>query len=462
MTCKQERGATGARPTVPAPIDLADVVTLANDAHATPLTVLAVLPETTLLTRYFVRGYDVAGQVVERVVTRLEIATAKRITPVRVVGHDGKPVEIAKPRGVLDMIAEILGKTKEEAFLTLPEGWKFTFVDQTKSPAKPAEPKPAGKLVWLPADSRGETSTHCKRFAVVKTAEGMFRGVDQRTARHQFSVRFTYRDSAQAWCEDRLEVGADATETSPTVAPAPAACVPGPEWISNGADKQGRPIAWTSKCRRFAIWPTVEKDGTHEGVYYCVDLAVNNSDCGTGGSVGQAFELCRFSPNACLDDVKRWAAERSRYTLGRDANGSPRLTLAGGVQTVPNSLALEWVDGPAGVVCSTRCGRFRVLRANTPTKTFFFALDTAFPNHKGNRDSGAAGELTRYSPNGTVETAKQWCAERAGYELVVGADGAAVLVGKGIVSSWPTEATKVDEEPVTPVDVVDWTSPAGL
>lgn len=327
MTCKTERGATGARPTVPAPIELGNVVTLANDATPSPLTVMEIIPGSASPTRFLLRGYDVMGQLVERVVTRGEIATVKRLAPLVVRDSDGKPVEVEKPRGALDLIADILGKTKEEAFLTIPEGWKFTFVDQTKSPAKPVQPKPAGKLVWLPADSRGETSTHCKRFAVVKTAEGMFRGVDQRTARHQFSVRFTYRDSAQAWCEDRLEVAAYATETPPTVAPAPTACAPGPEWISNGADKQGRPTAWASKCGRFRIWPTVEKDGTHEGVWYCVDLTVNADDCGTGWGSGQAYEVCRFSPNACLDDVKRWATERNLYTLGKDAQGKPCLLL---------------------------------------------------------------------------------------------------------------------------------------
>jgi hypothetical protein len=325
MTCKTERGATGARPTVPAPIDLADVVTLANDAHSTPLTVLAVLPETTLQTRYFVRGYDVAGQLVERVVTKFEIATAKRIAPVRVTGRDGKPVEVAKPLGVLDMIAEILGKTKEEAFLTIPQGYTFTFVDETRG--KTAQPKPAGKLVWLPPDSRGETSTHCKRFAVVKTAEGTFRGVDQRTARHQFSVRFTCRDSAQGWCEDRLKIAPVSEDADPTVAPAPVANGPGLEWIGNGGNAAGQATAWASKCGRFRIWPTVEKDGTHEGVWYCVDLTVNAGDCGAAGSVGQAYELCRFSPNACLDDVKRWATERNLYTLGKDALGKPCLLL---------------------------------------------------------------------------------------------------------------------------------------
>ncbi|WP_439624142.1 hypothetical protein [Gemmata sp.] len=324
MTCKTERGATGARPKVPAPIAVGDVITLANDAHATPLTVLAIVPGSggATITRWFARGYDIAGQVVERIVSSLEIATAKRLMPLAVTGPDGKPVEVEKPLGLSEILADLVAHASKSHFLTFPQDPACPKREKTAE-----QPKPAGKLVWLPPDSRGETSTHCKRFAVVKTAEGMFRGVDQRSARHQFSVRFTFPDSARAWCEDQFDIAGDGPSGPPVVAPAPVANVPGLEWITNGADKQGRPTAWASKCGRFCIWPTVEKDGTYEGVWYCVDLAVNTSGCGSGGSVGQAYELCRFSPNACLDDVKRWATERSLYTLGKDAQGKPCLLL---------------------------------------------------------------------------------------------------------------------------------------
>ncbi|VTU01036.1 unnamed protein product [Gemmataceae bacterium] len=325
MTCKTERGATGARPTVPAPIDLADVVTLANDAHATPLTVLAVLPETTLQTRYFVRGYDVAGQVTERVVTRLEIATAKRIAPVRVTGPDGRPVEIAKPFGMGDFLADIMASIAKGAASPA----SAAAPKPAAEPQAAAQPKPASKLVWLPPDSRGESSTHCKRFAVLKTAEGMFRGVDQRSSKPQHSVRFTFPDSARQWCEDQFDLAGDGPGGPPVVAPAPVANSSGLEWISNGADKQGRPTAWASKCGRFNIWRTVEKDGTHEGVWYAVDLVTTITDCGVGGTVGPADELTRFSPNGSLDDVKEWCEDRSRFVKGTNAKGEPCLVPVG-------------------------------------------------------------------------------------------------------------------------------------
>lgn len=188
---------------------------------------------------------------------------------------------------------------------------------------------------------------------------------------------------------------ATAAEPAPAPAPAPASVI---QW--SDPDRRGEVV---SKCGRFAVIVAAH------GNYRAMDNAKNNSEL--FGRRSLAIDWC-----------EAWASGSG------DTGGATIKWSSGSVG-----------DGVAGAAhLISACQRFKIWRV---MDGHFYATDISVQG-RGTGSEGQADTVSRFSPNGTLDAAKDWCEERSEYEVMV-EDGKQVL--RKIVDSVAGDAVGVEK-----------------
>lgn len=212
-------------------------------------------------------------------------------------------------------------------------------------------PIPTSRLVWGPQDSRGQSLSACRNFAVLSFHKrgGLWRGADYRTRDTACSPDYSQRRAAELWCENRFShkpgaahrgdvppaSGAHDANGQPHRATTRAERLVnhnGLEWQAGTVTVLATNVPGTtertyrSKCGRFHVVP--QFDGAGHVVKGRCDTRRGIETLYTAIDCHATLPEHRYSPTGHLDDVQEWAEERSRYAVRTGLDGCEQLVRA--------------------------------------------------------------------------------------------------------------------------------------